>query len=276
MYSVREHMAADPIATTRAVGEIGYRYLEYANLTEGDPGVGFEADPGELREVVAAGGGEVVSSHVWPLTERNVGDIISYHKDLGTKYIVTKMLYRNLDDILDQVPTMISVGEKLASAGMGHLLHTALMRSSGSRVDLDTILEAVPADLLGIELDTYWALRSGLDPVETIKRYGERISILHQKDIPAHIDQPVNILDEYPDDEPLLPENIFANRKYVAEDNFIELGAGTMDLQGIIDAANIHTRAEYLFVEQDYTKLDELESVSVSLNALRGRNGVEL
>jgi hypothetical protein len=52
LFSVRNHMAKDPIATVRAVVQEGYRYLEAANHTaDKDPGVGFEVAAKELKQV---------------------------------------------------------------------------------------------------------------------------------------------------------------------------------------------------------------------------------
>lgn len=276
MFTVRGEMAKDPVHTTQAVIDMGYKYLEYANLTDGDPGVGFPADPAELRATVDAAGGSVVSTHIWPVDESTIDEILAYHKDLGTRFIVSKLMYHTFSDLLDIADTCRRVGERIREAGMRHLIHTSVMRTRDGRTDLDEILDRVPADLLDVELDTYWALRSGLDPVEMIHRYGERITILHQKDLPAEMEQPLDIAAVVPDDYPLAPGGVYYDPRYVGEDNFVEVGSGVMQLQAIIDAANEYSRAEYLFVEQDFTRLGELVSARLSLDALRGRAGVEL
>lgn len=275
MFSVRGEMAKDPLAATAAVTGMGYRHLEYANLTAGDHGVGFEADPGELRATIVGADAEVVSTHIWPIDESTIADIIAYHRELGTRYLVSKFMYRNLDEILEMAATFNRIGDRIRDAGMEHLLHTSVMRHEGARTDLDEVLDRVPADLLAIELDTYWAYRSGLDPVEMIERYGERIRVLHQKDLPAAISQPVDIVAALPPDAPLTVGSLYYDERWIGEDNFTEIGSGVMAVQDIIDAANAHSAAEYLFVEQDFTRLGELESVRVSLEALRGRTGLE-
>jgi sugar phosphate isomerase/epimerase len=274
MYSVRDYMARSPIDTTRSVLAMGYRNLEFANLSGGDPGIGFDVDPGELRDIINAEGGQVISVHIWPLTERNLADVIAFHRDLGTKFIVSKFLPRTLEEALDSVPNLIRVGEQLQRAGIGHLLHNGVLRTRDGRKDLELVLDRVPTELLGVELDTYWVLRSGLDPIEAIKRFGERIEILHQKDLPASISQPVDIDNAFPADQPMTIESPYADPRYVAADNFVELGEGRMPLQEIIDAAAAYTRSSYMFVEQDFTALDQLDSVRRSLTALRSCTGV--
>ncbi|GAA1000323.1 sugar phosphate isomerase/epimerase family protein [Subtercola frigoramans] len=274
MYSVRNHMAESPLETTRSVIEMGYKNLEFANLTMADPGVGFAVDPGELRDLVETLGATTVSTHVWPLDQTNIDDVIVFHRELGTQYIVSKFLPATLDEALDSVPNLRMVGERLANEGIGHLIHNGVLRTSAGRKDLDLVLEQVDPDLLGVELDTYWALRSGLDPVEAVNRYGERIRILHQKDIPEHIQQPVDLDAAYPSDQAVSVESLYLNPKYVAEDNFVELGRGSMPLQNIINMASVNSESEYIFVEQDYSELDELESVRLSLTTLLAQSGL--
>jgi sugar phosphate isomerase/epimerase len=276
MYSVRGEMARDPLAATRAVTAMGYRYLEYANLTAGDPGVGFPVDPGALRAAVAEAGAEVVSVHVWPVDESTIADILAYHRELGTRFVVSKFLCATLEEMVALAETSVRIGERIREAGMRHLLHTGLLRHDGARTDLDEVLDRVPPELLEVELDTYWSRRSGLDPAALIARYGERIAILHQKDLPAAMRRPVDVVGALPPNAPLDIEHVYGNPEYVGPEDFTEVGSGLLDLQGTIDAANAHSRSEYLFVEQDFTRRGELESVRLSLDALRRRTGVEV
>jgi len=275
MYSVRDEMSRDALATTKAVIDLGYQHLEFANLRDGDIGIGFEANPAELRRTIAGSGADVVSTHLWGIDERRLDELIEYHQALGTKYLVSKFLYRNHDAIVDMARQFVRVGDKFREAGIRHLIHTSLMRSHDGRTDLDELLDRVPDGLIDVELDTYWAYRSGLDPIELMKRHGERIRILHQKDLPARIDQTVNIVAEWPEDFPNLPEYYYTNTDYLAPDNYIEIGDGILPVQKIVDAGNRYSHAEYIFVEQDFTKLAELESVGRSLNAIRKLEGVE-
>jgi sugar phosphate isomerase/epimerase len=274
MYSVRGEMSRYALDTISAVIDIGYHHLEFANLRQGDVGIGFDADPQELRSTIQTAGAEVTSCHLWGIDESRLDELIEFHQALGTRYLVSKFLYRDLDAIIDMAKQFVRVGDKFRQAGIRHTVHTSLMRSQDGRTDLDELLDRVPAELIDVELDTYWAYRSGLDPVELMKRHGERIRILHLKDLPAHIRQPVNIVATWPDDFPNLPEYYYANTDYIEPDNFIEVGDGVLPLQKMIDAANQYCRAEYVLVEQDFTKLTELDSVSRSLDSLRGLQGV--
>ena len=44
------------------------------------------------------------------------------------------------------------------------------------------IAENTDPEYVKFELDTFWTMRAGLNPVEVIRKFGKRIRLLHQKD----------------------------------------------------------------------------------------------
>jgi sugar phosphate isomerase/epimerase len=53
----------------------------------------------------------------------------------------------------------------------------------GVKVVYDGMLEATDPALVQFELDVYWAVMGQVDPVEYMKKYADRIRLLHIKDI---------------------------------------------------------------------------------------------
>ena len=90
-------------------------------------------------------------------------------------------------------------------------------------VDGETAFDrfAERAEDVGLELDVGWALVGGRDPVELIGTYGDRIDLLHMKDM---------VTDE--------------------ERGFREIGEGDVDMQGCADAAR-EAGVEWLIYEHD-------------------------
>ena len=80
---------------------------------------------------------------------------------------------------------------------------------------------AAHAEDVGLELDVGWALVGGSDPIELIERYGDRIDLLHMKDM---------VTDE--------------------KHGFREIGEGDVDMQGCADAARA-ADVEWLIYEHD-------------------------
>ena len=112
-----------------------------------------------------------------------------------------------------------------------------IYRYADGSCGLDNIIRNTDPAAVGFEIDVHWVKKGGQDPVEYIKRHSSRIWQVHMKDM--------------------------------AEDGSItELGNGTIDLAGCIEAA-ASTPAEWLIYEQDYSDHDPFDSAVESLSCLR-------
>src|SRR5690625_7709149 len=78
---------------------------------------------------------------------------------------------------------------------------------------------------LGFELDVHWIQRAGANPIEVIKEYDGRVSLLHLKDYR------IGRLDLTP--EELADYDKFM-KKFVEVIEFAEVGEGNLDMKGII------------------------------------------
>ena len=134
------------------------------------------------------------------------------------------------------------------------------------------IAENTDPDYISFQIDTFWALRGGLDPVELFRKYGKRVRLLHQKDFSKEIGEPINIF-KFVDENKVIDYTTFS--QVVKPESFTEIGTGTIDIQRIIDAAEKYTAAEYMVLEQDFSKYDEIESINISMNSFKRFRGVE-
>jgi sugar phosphate isomerase/epimerase len=89
---------------------------------------------------------------------------------------------------------------------------------------MNAILEAAPG--IGWEIDVAWVVRSGADPREWIRRYGQRITAVHVKDIAPK------------------GEN-------AGEDGWADVGHGTIDWKAIMKALREKTPAKVFVMEHD-------------------------
>ncbi len=273
MFSVRESMKKDPIGTINRVAQMGYKYIELANLKgKRDPGCGFGVSPKELNAAIAPYGAEIFSAHVYPLDEENIDAVLEYHAALGTKYLVSKPFDEGREATIRGCELLNRLGEKCKAAGMQHAIHASFFTYFADGTwPLDLITERTDPALVKYELDTYWILRSGYDPVERMRMYGDRIILLHQKDLPKGYDKPININSTVP------PGTFFQPGDYghSGTDAFCEIGTGQLDLQLMIDTAIECTAASHIILEQDFTQLDEFESIELSMQGFRKCNHID-
>jgi sugar phosphate isomerase/epimerase len=280
LYSVRNHMAKDPIATVKAVIREGYRYLETANhAADKDPGTGFGVPAQKMKEILDDAGARIVSAHISPVTSDTLGPVLAYYHQLEAPYIVVPMrFYSGRDDTLRQAEDLNRAGKICAEAGISLLYHNHFHEFQvfeGSAV-LDLILEHTDPKLVNLELDTYWAMRGGQDPVAFLKKWGKRVRLIHQKDYPAAYRDQINLIEKVNQEHLKVDTNYFMSlMKQGVGEQFTEIGAGIMDIQSIIDAGNDSCGADYLILEQDYTSHDEIESVKISMGNLKKYNGIE-
>ena len=278
LFSVRNNMMKDPLEAIRKVAEKGYRYLEVANHNAlEDFGVGFPVSPKEINQVLKETGSEIVSAHVFPLEVDKMKPILDYHTEIGTKYIAVPMgFFPNKDAVLATGEMLNQVGEECAKAGIQLVYHNhfhefQVLKGEEESV-FDLMMKNTDPKLVQIEIDTYWALRGGVDPVAFIKKYGKRIPLIHQKDYPKGMESQLNLIDAVHEKNANVDMAYFGS--VVDEKAFIEIGDGIMDIQGIIDAANEYSITEYLILEQDSTTHDEMDSIGISMENLKKFKGI--
>lgn len=275
MYSVRNSMKRDPVATIGKVAEMGYKYIELANLDAlNDPGCGFGAKPEELLKAIEPFGAKIVSAHIDPFEKENVDKVLEYHSKLGTECLMSKSLDLTYDGILKQCELLGYLGEKCREYGIKHCVHTgAIAMYPDHKTTLDLYRENTEEGTLYFEFDTYWSLRSGMNPIYLIKKFGDRITMVHQKDLPKNYEKPLDAVRESP--SLTLDGWLDFYHSFFNEEDFAEMGTGVMDIQGIVDAVLKYTSAKYLMLEQDFTKLDEFESIGISMECMKKIRGLD-
>ncbi len=277
LYSVREHMQKDPVGTIREVVAAGFRHLEVANHNAlNDPGVGFGVSAKEIRAVLSELGADIFSAHVFPLQTESIKPVLEYHQEIGTRFIAVPMdFYRDQDEVLRKAAHLNQIGELCREYGIQLLYHNHYheFRHFGDDTIFDTLMKESDKDLVGIELDTYWTMRSGNDPVEVMKRYGDRVRLIHQKDYPGDYQGPMNLLASVEAEQAYV--DMYRFGRDVEKESFTEIGKGIMNIQEIINVAKDVCKSEYLVLEQDQTSHGELESIRISAAELRKFSGLD-
>lgn len=294
-YSVRNHMAKDPVETLRQVAKAGYHYVEFANHNAiEDDGIGFDQPAEKIKATLDGIGVKTAGCHVYPgiatgvvtgnetnddyeedYTKVNFDKIFKYQETLGNRNLSMAMvLFSSRDDVLRKCEQFNAAGKRCHDNGF--VLHYHNHYEIGQHFDGKTVFEMIAENTdpnyISFQIDTFWALRGGLDPVELFQKYGKRVRLLHQKDFSKEIGEPINIF-KFVDENKVIDYTTFS--QVVKPESFTEIGTGTIDIQRIIDAAEKYTAAEYMVLEQDFSKYDEIESINISMNSFKRFQGVE-
>jgi sugar phosphate isomerase/epimerase len=270
---LKDNFATDgAFETLRKVSEIGYHAVEISQIP---------MTPGNVAELGRARtelGMDIASLSASLTTmpgrpgESLTADfdkIVNDAKTLDASMVRIGMLpfeaMASLDAVLGFCDATNDMAARLQDEGIGlyyHNHHIEFAKYAGKLL-LDIIADRAP--LLGLEIDVHWVQRGGLDPVTTLRKYGERVSMVHLKDYrigqipPAAFDA--------------LSSGDYAAfmTAFTGVVQFAEVGEGNLDFPSII-AASEEIGARYLLVEQDEhygrTPLECLQTSHENLVAL--------
>ena len=145
------------------------------------------------------------------------------------------------EQIMEFVAKAEDMAHKLAEHGIELYYHTHHLEFQ--KFDGEYLLDIIKNNTtkLGFELDVHWIQRAGVNPVEFVKQYKGRISLLHLKDY--RIGQMDLSKVDFNDLVGFM--NIFTNTI-----EFAEVGEGNLDIPAIIEAG-LEAGAQYFLVEQD-------------------------
>jgi sugar phosphate isomerase/epimerase len=196
LYSVRDEMKKDPIATMKAVASMGYKNVEHANYVDGKF-YGFE--PKEFRKIiddiglVMRSGHTVMGGQHWDAAKNDFTDTWKKTVDdaaiLGQKYVVSPWLdvslRKNFDDCKRFMEVFNKSGELCKKSGMKFGYHNHdfefSLRLTSVKV-FDIILQNTDPNLVAQQLDIGNMYNGGGRPLELLKQYPNRFELMHVKD----------------------------------------------------------------------------------------------
>lgn len=122
--------------------------------------------------------------------------------------------------------------------------------------EVDRLLAATDPDLVGLCLDVGHYTIGGGDPVEAVRAYAPRIDHIHLKDVaPGPLER-------------LRRGEIGGFLEALRARIFVELGAGIVDVQGILEALAAADYHGWIMLEQDTTWGPPAESAAISRRVL--------
>ncbi len=239
LYTVRNLAEKDLASVLAQIQSIGYQEVEtYWNI--------YTHPAKQLRQMIADHGLRVPSGH---FNYEGLSAKLDYARELGVEYIVCPMLPKSMWNSLDgfkKAAGQFNVwGERARNMGMRFAFHNHNyeFQHFGDTTGYDTLLAETDPKLVSFEMDCYWIMQAGHNPVKMLERHADRIRLLHLKD--------------------RLPGFPATQQLNETAEHFTEVGTGTLDLKQILQVAE-RQGIKYMFVEQDSTIIPPMESLRVS------------
>lgn len=249
LYTLRGDIEKDARATIQKVATLGYKEVETFDYKDGKY---FGMPPGEFMQFLKSTGLSSPSGHYsgggfffqdkW---EEKWRSLLNDAKAIGQKYVTVPSLDNQHRKDIDAYKTFarkLNQAGELARAGglqLAYHNHDFEFKDLGGQTGYNVLLKETDPKLVKMELDIYWAVKAGYNPVDLFKASPGRYTMWHVKDM----------------------DN--TERKY-----FTEVGNGVINFKAIFDKATL-SGMEHFFVEQDNCPGPPLDSISKSISYLK-------
>lgn len=175
--------------------------------------------------------------------DKNISDfnyILDAAKEMDQKYIIIPSIPGSLQESIDgfkrSAEKLTEIGEMCKDQGMklAYHNHAFEFKDFQGKNGMEIFLTEIDKDLIDFELDIYWVVRAGIDPVSLFKKYPGRFKLWHIKDM-MKADETLNT----------------------------EIGAGSINYKEMM-AYTQTSGLEHLIIEQENFEMDPFKSLSKS------------
>lgn len=251
-----KHAGAFALGTLQQLADIGYKEVE---SYPGSKGHYFGMEPQEFKSMLSDMGLELVSSHFGSGSRSGKADtwrqatMLSKFEELVEKAAETGQQYLTcswMDESLRKAPEDLKrtaelfnrTGEKCKKAGLQFAYHNHAFEFEkvGDQILYNYMLENTDPELVKWEMDIFWVVAGGQDPITYFRLYPDRFPLCHVKDM----------------------------AKQDKEKNAV-LGTGAIDYKSILKAAKEIGMKHYLVEQESFTQ-PPMESMKMNYQYLSG------
>ncbi len=249
LYTLRDQIVKDVPGTLKRVAELGYNEVE----TFGYNGKYFGLDAQAYKALLDQFGLKPVSGHYMyganmkmPGSLRNGWEkAVDDAAAIGQQYMVLAFLMpderRSLDDYKQVAADLNKAGRICQKAGIQLCYHNHdfEFQSVNGTLPFSILTERTDPALVKLELDLYWTVKAGQDPITLFNQHAGRIALWHVKDMDK-----------------------------TEKKNFTEVGNGVIDFASIFKQAEL-SGMKHFFVEQDQCPGDPFVSIKQSIGHIK-------
>lgn len=195
LYSIRDSIWKNIPAAIEKVAKMGYKFVEPAGYGDGKI---YGMDPVAFKDLCQKNGIYVLSAHVsqplpdeanWDKTMAWWDKCIDAHVAAGAKYLVQPSMgddaYRSLEVLKKYCEYFNAVGAKCNAKGLRFGYHNHDKEFSTKlegQIMYDFMLANTDPAKVMFQLDLYWCVEGGKNPVDYFNKYPGRFELWHIKD----------------------------------------------------------------------------------------------
>jgi len=236
LYTVRAAMQDDVEATLDRIAEIGYREVEFWKY--------YDHSPTDIRRMLDARGLTSPAAHVpLEMLESSTDQLVELAQTIGHHYLIVASLdqsdWSTLAALQRTALRFNYIGEALRDAGLmfGYHNHDYVFQPIDNQIPFDILLAECDPDLVTFEMDLFWTIKGGADPIRYFEAHPKRFHCVHVKDM-------------------------------AADGAMVDVGEGDIDFAALFAQRDI-AGIRHFFVEHD-TPEQPFHSIAASYDYLRG------
>ena len=242
LYSLREQFKKDVPGSFDEVHRLGFKYAELAGM--------YDLSPEKFTQELATRGIKPISTH-FPY-ERYRDDAEGAAREaqaLGLKYAGCAWIPHQGDfdekTCREAIAVFNKAGETLAKHGLKFFYHVHgyEFQPHGQGTLLDLLISETNPKWVSYEMDIFWVVFPGQDPVKLFAKYGHRWELVHLKDMRKGT-----------------PTGALTGSTDVTND--VALGTGQMDMPAILRAAK-KAGVKWYFIEDESPTVEQQLPVSL-------------
>ncbi len=195
LYSIRDSIGRDVPGAIAKVAKMGYKFVEPAGYSDGKV---YGMEPVAFKALCESNGLKVLSAHVGQALPDSANmaatmawwdACIDAHASMGVLYLVQPFMgsgaYTSLDTLKMYCDYFNTIGEKCKAKGIRFGYHNHNMEFS-TKLDGQTVYDFMLANMdpakVTFEMDLYWTVMGGANPVDYFNKYPGRFELWHIKD----------------------------------------------------------------------------------------------
>jgi sugar phosphate isomerase/epimerase len=254
LYSVRELLPKDYDGTLKAIGSLGFREVESAGY--------YNQSAVQVKQAMSNAGLHLVSAHYsLDNLHQQLDEILAFNKELGVRYIICSFpgfkdpsRVKNinpkdranaftLEDWRWNAEQFNAIGAKVSAAGLmfGYHNHTMEFHETEGVMPYVELLRLTDPAKVTMEMDCGWVVVGGANPIDYLRKFPTRISMLHVKDF----------------------KGIIASSSVTNVPTIVELGQGSVDYRPIFAEAGKAGVVKHCFVEQEGYNVPPMEGLKI-------------
>lgn len=241
LWTVQQDMAKDAKGTLKKLAGYGYKQIE---SFEGAKGMFWGMDPKEFKKYMDDLGMKIVSSHCDNLKdfERKAAEAAG----IGMKYLICpyKGPQKSIEDFKKFADEFNKSGEICKKNGIRFAYHNHdySFKAIDGQIPQDVMMDLTDKELVDFEMDIYWVVAAGADPIAYFKKYPNRFRLCHVKD----------------------------QIKTAKDHESCQLGKGLIDFKQILKTGTDQGLKYYVVEQEAFTGTNPMESAEIDAAYLKG------